>query len=145
MIPTINPAPHVLFPSPALPPSDLLLGTGAVAPWECPEVTGIAKQPPRATFTSFDSAPSALRADRAGSAWWQSLDGTWSFRLAPDPRTAAKWLAGDDADAPPESSIDVPGNWEMQGYGRPHYTNMQMPFAEEPPHEIGRASGRERV
>ncbi|NLF40669.1 DUF4981 domain-containing protein, partial [bacterium] len=31
------------------------------------------------------------------------------------------------------SSIAVPGNWTMQGFGTPHYTNVQMPFNTVPP------------
>ena len=28
----------------------------------------------------------------------------------------------------------MPGLWTMQGFGRPHYTNVVMPFADPPPH-----------
>jgi len=31
------------------------------------------------------------------------------------------------------NKVAVPGNWTLQGYGVPHYTNVQMPFPEEPP------------
>jgi beta-galactosidase len=30
--------------------------------------------------------------------------------------------------------IDVPGHWQLQGYGRPHYTNIVYPFPVCPPH-----------
>lgn len=33
----------------------------------------------------------------------------------------------------PWSDITVPGNWETQGHGYPHYTNVKMPFRDEPP------------
>ena len=29
--------------------------------------------------------------------------------------------------------ITVPGNWTIQGYDRPHYTNVRMPFPGPPP------------
>ena len=29
--------------------------------------------------------------------------------------------------------VEVPGNWTMQGYDRPHYTNVVMPFEGRPP------------
>ena len=58
-----------------------------------------------------------------------SLNGTWDFQIKPRPAaatvealTAAEW-----------SPIQVPGNWTMQGFGNPHYTNVQMPFPQPPP------------
>ncbi len=110
-----------------------MLNLGLITPWENPELTSLNKLPPRATFTLCPTRRQAETFDRAKSDWWRTLDGDWRFRLAPDPRTAARWLAGDAADAPVESTIAVPGNWEMQGWNRPHYTNVQMPFPEEPP------------
>jgi len=111
-----------------------MLDLGLITPWENPELTSLNKLPPRATFTSFPDARSARTRDPARSSWRLSLDGEWRFRLAPDPRVAARWLAGDAADAPAEAPITVPGNWEMQGWNKPHYTNIPMPFRDEPPH-----------
>lgn len=112
----------------------MLQNLGLIVPWENPELTSLNKLPPRATFTSFPAARAARTRDRAKSAWWRSLDGEWRFRLAPDPRTAARWLAGDATGAPAETGISVPGSWDLQGHGQPHYTNVQMPFPNEPPH-----------
>ncbi len=33
----------------------------------------------------------------------------------------------------PTSNITVPGTWNTQGWGHPHYTNVLMPFPQEPP------------
>lgn len=110
-----------------------MLDLGLIRIWENPEITSLNKLPPRATFTSFPRAGDARAHDRAESAWRLSLDGEWRFRLAPDPLTAARWLEGRSDDVPPETPIVVPGNWELQGHGRPHYTNIQMPFPHEPP------------
>jgi beta-galactosidase len=109
-----------------------MLANTAFNLWELPELTSLNKLPPRATFTSFPSARAAKTLDREKSDWWRTLNGTWSFRLAPDPETAERWRCG-DITAPAEVPIEVPGNWEMQGHGQPHYTNVQMPFREEPP------------
>ncbi len=106
---------------------------GLTVPWENPEVTSLNKLPPRATFTTFPDAAAARTRDPSASSWRQSLDGSWGFRLAPSPSVAARWLSGDDADAPAEAPIQVPGNWEMQGWNKPHYTNIPMPFRDEPP------------
>ncbi len=59
-----------------------------------------------------------------------SLDGTWRFQLLRNPlaRLGKKW-----------SSIPVPGLWTMQPesdvfFDKPIYTNVQMPFEEQPPY-----------
>lgn len=102
--------------------------------WQCPEITSLHKLPPRATFTLFSEAETARTQAATESLWRFSLNGTWAFRLAPDPATGLAWAEGSVGDIPDESPIKVPGNWEMQGWGNPHYTNVQMPWPEEPPH-----------
>ena len=58
-----------------------------------------------------------------------TLDGTWRFQLLRSPREplGRKW-----------ASIPVPGLWTMQPesnvfFDKPIYTNVQMPFEEQPP------------
>jgi beta-galactosidase len=58
-----------------------------------------------------------------------SLDGTWRFQLlhSPTENIGKRW-----------ASIPVPGLWTMQEpsevfFDRPVYTNVQMPFEEQPP------------
>lgn len=59
----------------------------------------------------------------------QSLSGRWKFHYASSPLETEP--ASDDVDA--WSSIDVPGHWQLQGYGHPHYTNFNYPFPTAPP------------
>ncbi|EEU41482.1 uncharacterized protein NECHADRAFT_54019 [Fusarium vanettenii 77-13-4] len=59
------------------------------------------------------------------------LNGTWDFHLAstpleaPEP-TATKGLAW--------GGIQVPGHWQLQGHGKPWYTNVQYPIPVCPPY-----------
>lgn len=78
-----------------------------------PEITGINRLPARAI----------LHPEHADS--FISLNGIWDFQYFPRP-----------VDAPyPDGwkNIAVPGNWTMQGWDKPHYTNIQMPFPNPPP------------
>jgi beta-galactosidase len=63
-----------------------------------------------------------------------SLNGDWQFRLSPGIRQAPQggWQLGEDLTA--FSSLPVPSSWPMHGHGTPWYTNVQFPFAVEPPH-----------
>jgi beta-galactosidase len=97
--------------------------------WELPQLPSLNKLPPRATFYPFHTSSDALISTREKSHWFRSLNGTWDFLLLPRPEAARGVNLGDAAWKP----IQVPGNWTMQGYGHPHYTNVVMPFANIPP------------
>ncbi len=118
------------------PKSDLImLNSGLIKAWESPELTSLNKLPPRATFYHFATAKQALARVREKSPWFRSLDGAWQFRLEPTPDDALRLVAaGRSLGSIKWERISVPGNWEMQGYGKPHYTNIQMPWPHEPPH-----------
>ncbi len=107
-----------------------LLYLGGEKTWEMPQLPGLNLLPPRATLIPFPSAGAALTLDRAKSPWFIGLDGTWQFKVKSRPAQATYA----ELDADDWSPIQVPGNWTMQGFGKPHYTNIVMPFPQEPPH-----------
>jgi len=101
--------------------------------WENPELISLNRVPMRATAFSFDSVAAAKSVDRDKSPWFQSLDGEWRFKMHKNP---ADVKPADVATATSRAKWDqltVPGNWTLQGYGYPHYTNVQMPWGNEPP------------
>ena len=108
-----------------------LLFLGGAKTWEMPQLPSLNKLPARATLIPYPSAEAALRGEREASPWFHSLNGTWDFKLKACPEEATTAETGS-----PEgwALITVPGNWTMQGWGRPQYTNVQMPFKHEPPH-----------
>ncbi len=108
-----------------------MIHNGLIRTWENPEVTSLNKLPPRATFYPFNTARQALSRQRDKSPFFLSLDGTWQFRLEAGPEEAVRSLDRKSATWVP---IEVPGNWEMQGHKKPHYTNVQMPWPHLPPH-----------
>lgn len=58
-----------------------------------------------------------------------SLNGSWDFGYASNPLEAAGFESSN-----PSGSIEVPGHWQLQGYGQPQYTNVVYPFPACPPH-----------
>jgi len=99
--------------------------------WENPLVTGINKLPARSTMYSFDSQEDALKGVRETSNRLLSLNGEWNFKFTPTPEQAStdfqlQEVAGWDR-------IQVPSNWELQGYGTAIYTNIVYPFVVNPP------------
>ena len=104
-------------------------------PWLDPTLTALNRLPIRPATVPCPDLGTARRHDPAASPWWRSLDGTWDFTLldrpeAVDPAHLLTPAAGGEAAA---GTIEVPGAWTLQGHGHPHYTNIVMPFGEEPP------------
>ncbi|MEQ4204160.1 glycoside hydrolase family 2 TIM barrel-domain containing protein [Actinopolymorpha sp. B9G3] len=108
----------------------------ALRPWETPELTGVNRLPGRATLLPYASTEAARAQTQPRMLL---LDGNWAFRLVDRPEdTPADFADPDldlDLDVASWDTVAVPGNWTMQGHGRPQYTNVQMPFApNRPPH-----------
>jgi beta-galactosidase len=72
--------------------------------------------PPRASFFAYDTVADALTRDPAKSKTL-SLSGTWKFSLAKSPFDAPEFY-GKQFDAAKWGTIQVPGMWQLQGYGK---------------------------
>ncbi len=81
---------------------------------------GYGALPPRAAFPS--DAPSL------------SLNGDWRFHLSPSLTEAPSGIEQDGFDDSSWSTLAVPANWQMHGFGKPAYTNVQYPFPVDPPY-----------
>ncbi|MBI5029877.1 MAG: DUF4981 domain-containing protein [Chloroflexi bacterium] len=95
-----------------------------------PQLPSLNTLPPRATLIPFPSVSTALTLDRTQSPWFANLSGEWQFKIKRKPDEATT----DELNASDWSSINVPGNWTMQGFGKPQYTNIVMPFPQKPLH-----------
>ncbi len=96
--------------------------------WENQDVTQINREQIHSPWGAYETGTQALSCDRDGSANVLSLDGTWKFQLAPAPEAVPDnfWTPGFDTTA--WNAIQVPGNWEVQGFSKPIYTNYIYPF-----------------
>ena len=102
--------------------------------WQNPALTHRNRLPSRSYFFHYPDAPAARMFDRLASPWVQLLNGQWKFHYDPMPSEAPRDFFKPSADVAGWADIQVPGNWQMQGYGTPHYTNVQFPFPVDPPH-----------
>jgi len=107
-----------------------MLSNGLIRLWENPEVTQLNKLPGRASFENYPTV--TLAKARRRNPWKIDLDGEWDFFSAPDIVTGLG-IACEASEKTQWTKITVPGHPEFQGHGKPHYTNVQMPFPEEPP------------
>lgn len=93
--------------------------------WENPQVLGINKEPYHATLT--------LPSKRYECGECQSLDGLWKFRWYPRPEQREPDFYAEGFDTSDWDDVVVPGEWQMQGYGIPIYTNWTLPFQKDQP------------
>jgi len=103
-------------------------GAQVLEDWENPAVTGRNKEPGHATLVPYADRRTALAGKRGASPYFQLLNGDWRFCYAPNPASVpADFYAVDYPDAGWDT-IPVPSNWQMHGYDKPIYTNVQYPF-----------------
>ena len=104
------------------------------APYECPELTEINRLPMHATFHRYADAGQALPNNQQASDRHMTLNGTWEFMYFESPQEVEpEHIAATPAQTG-WRQIPVPANWTLEGYGRPQYTNVLMPFDNNPPH-----------
>ena len=97
--------------------------------WENPHVLGINKLPYHATL----QLPSKQKACKE----IVSLDGQWLFHWSKDPESRPADFYRENFDVSGWDQITVPGNWQLQGFGKPIYVNMQYPFHRDRPKVTG--------
>lgn len=93
--------------------------------WENPQVIGINKEPYHANLT--------LPSQKYNCGECESLDGSWKFRWYARPEQRIVEFYQPDFDVSAWDNIIVPGEWQMQGYGIPIYSNWTMPFKKDQP------------
>jgi beta-galactosidase/beta-glucuronidase len=82
----------------------------------------------RAYFFPYVNEQAALTYDRGKAEGFQLLNGVWKFHYAETPALAPKQFFEESFDTSDWDNLQVPSNWQLHGYGRPHYTNVQFPF-----------------
>ncbi len=101
--------------------------------WEDPAVFAVGREPPRASFTPFRTRERALAARPRDSRFRLDLNGTWKFHWAPSPADRPLGFFEPGFDASAWADIEVPGNWELDGWGYPVYRDESYSFPADPP------------
>ncbi len=101
--------------------------------WENQAVVARNKEPARVDAYPYPTRAGAIAGRRDANPWIQSLNGKWDFHWAPDPDHRPVDFYRPDFDTSNWKSIEVPGNWQTQGFGVPLYSNQPYPFKKDPP------------
>lgn len=87
---------------------------------------------PRSSFFNYTNASDALSYDST-KAQAKSLNGLWKFSFANSPFQAPANFFSPDFDTSKWADIPVPSMWQLEGFGKPQYTNVVYPFPVDPP------------
>ena len=100
--------------------------------WQNPSVIHIGREDARVTLIPYKTEKQAEKMQRGMSPFYMCLNGSWDFFYAPE-GVCPDDFALVDYDAADWDALDVPGNWQMSGYGIPQYTNVVYPIPLDPP------------
>ena len=109
--------------------------------WEDETMFGENKEPGHATYIPYPNT-AAMMADKdfyrhpwvsSQSASVVSLNGTWRFHFVDEPSKRPTDFYKEDYDVSGWDTLPVPSNWEMYGYDRPIYCNVEYPHGNTPP------------
>lgn len=91
--------------------------------WLDPEVNAVNRAPMHANYFAYESADAAMKGEKAKSANYMTLNGTWKFFWVPDAdqRPTDFWKVGFNDKG--WNELQVPAVWELNGYGDPIYVN----------------------
>ena len=107
--------------------------TNSTNDWEDPAILEKNKEPAHCTYIPYADVQTAIQNDPSQSPFYRSLNGTWKFHYVDKPDDRPMDFYRDDYDVSSWADISVPGNWEMQGFGVPIYTDTAYPFPSDPP------------
>ena len=110
--------------------------------WEDETMFAENKEKGHATYTPYVSEKEMM-ADREfyATPWVYTksksvefLNGDWYFNFVPQPSERPVDFYKEDYDIRSWATIPVPSNWEMHGYDRPIYCNVEYPHSNTPPY-----------
>ena len=101
--------------------------------WQDVNVVKVNKEYPRTQFMTFDTDEEAMRTRFEESKYYISLNGTWKFYFVEGYKQLPENITDSTVSMSGWEDINVPGNWEMQGFGMPIYVNHPYEFVERDP------------
>ena len=96
--------------------------------WQDIQTVSVNREEPRTDFMTFSNRTSALNDSYEESPYYHSLNGTWKFYFVDSYKQLPANITDPSVDASEWADIQVPGNWEVQGFGTAIYTNHGYEF-----------------
>ncbi|MBF9000944.1 beta-galactosidase [Vibrio nitrifigilis] len=101
--------------------------------WQNPAIVKLGTLPPHSPLHHYSSQDAAI----SGQSSRQYLNGQWAFHLFSKPELVQAEVVAPQTDISHWDKIAVPGNWQLQGFDKPIYTNVKYPFPDNAPYVPG--------
>ena len=101
--------------------------------WQDETIPFVGKEYPRTAFMTYSNVDKARSNDFNTSPDYKSLNGKWKFNWVPSYKKRPMNFYKTDFDDSAWGEIDVPANWEVNGYGTALYTNPPYEFCPRNP------------
>ena len=92
--------------------------------WQDLQVNAVNRFPLHTQFFAYENRDLALKGAKTESSNFLSLDGKWKFKFVENADQRPTDFYKTDLDDSTWGEINVPGMWELQGYGDPAYINV---------------------
>lgn len=102
--------------------------------WENIKIDGVNRLEPRAHFLSFPNMEYAKLNENRYTHAFKNLNGRWKFLFLDAPEYSPEGFYQKEFDTKDWNEIIVPGNWQLQGYGKMHYSDLWYNFPINPPY-----------
>ena len=96
--------------------------------WKDIQTVSVNREEPRSAFMTYANKTQAMTGKYESSTYYRLLNGTWKFYFTESYKNLPANITDKDIDLSEWKDIKVPGNWEMQGFGTPIYTNISYEF-----------------
>ncbi len=100
---------------------------------ENPAVYELNQEEGHVPLVPYSTVSEALADNRSAASSTLYLNGEWKFHFSDIPEGIPAGFYGMDYNDRKWSTISVPSNWEMEGYGDPLFRNVTTPFPPDPP------------
>lgn len=108
--------------------------TATINDWENPQLLSRGREPSRAALLPYADEATALSGAPGSSPYYRCLNGLWSFSYVECVDDVPAYFTDPAFSAEEWTTIPVPSNWQMQGYGKPLYVNLLYPYPVNIPH-----------
>jgi len=102
--------------------------------WENHQLDHIDRLAPRASFNSYPTRQVASLNENKYTHAYQCLNGNWKFCFLEAPEYSPENFFSPNFDTSDWKTITVPGNWQTQGFGKMHYSDLWYNFPIDPPY-----------